>query len=155
MQRAINFIKWFPKNPKKSIFFGSVLAYGGDYVHQKIQIKSLMREYCNLARIYGESKVVHSTKLKKVLVILNPAANKKDAEDNFNEFCAPILNLAGYFIDILKTENESSAINYMSELTDDYDAIVVAGGDGTASETITGNDLCMSIINKVLTFVFL
>lgn len=98
-----------------------------------------MRDYCTEAKKYGEVKVPNNAKLKKVLVILNPAANKRNAEEEFNEFCAPILNMAGYFIDIVKTQAELHAIRYMEEeLNEQYDAFIIAGGDGTISETITG-----------------
>lgn len=98
-----------------------------------------MRDYCTEAKKYGEIKAPVTTKLKKVLVILNPAANKRNAEEEFNEFCAPILNMAGYFIDIVKTQSELHAIRFMEEeLTEQYDAYIIAGGDGTLSEAITG-----------------
>jgi acylglycerol kinase len=98
-----------------------------------------MRDYCTEAKKYGEIKTPVTAKLKKVLVILNPAANKRNAEEEFNDFCAPILNMAGYFIDIVKTQAELHAIRYMEEeLTEQYDAFIIAGGDGTISEAITG-----------------
>lgn len=98
-----------------------------------------MRDYCEQAKHFGQIRAPISTKLKKVLVILNPAANKRNAEDDFNAYCAPILNLAGYFIDVVKTQNELHAIRYTEEeLHEQYDAIIVAGGDGTISEAITG-----------------
>lgn len=50
-----------------------------------------------------------------------------------------ILYLAGFSIEIFKTSSESHAIRYIEEeLTELPDAIVVAGGDGILSETITG-----------------
>ncbi|KAG5677739.1 hypothetical protein PVAND_007470 [Polypedilum vanderplanki] len=136
---VIKFIKWVGRNPKKSIFFGSVLAYGGDYLHQKYQIAKLMRSYCQEARKYGEISSPINTNLKKCVVILNPAANKRNAEDDFNDYCAPILNLAGYMIDIVKTQSDMHAVNYVyEELKDNPDMIILAGGDGTISESITG-----------------
>lgn len=99
-----------------------------------------MRQYCQEAKAYGHVKApAINTTLKKVLVVLNPAAGKKKCEENFEEFCAPILNLAGYNIDIYKSKSELDAIRYIEEeLTEYPDAIVVAGGDGTLGETVTG-----------------
>lgn len=98
-----------------------------------------MREYCKIAQEYGNSKAPVTSKLKKVLVVLNPAANKRNAEDNFNNFCAPILNLGGYMIDVVKTQSELHAIRlFEEEINESYDAIILAGGDGLISESITG-----------------
>lgn len=101
------------------------------------RIANLMREHCMEAKKYGDEKVKGPDKLKKVLVILNPAANKRNAEDNFNDFCAPIISLAGYMIEVAKTQSENHAIKFVEELSEYPDLIVVAGGDGTVSEVIT------------------
>jgi acylglycerol kinase len=136
---VIKFLKWVGRNPKKSIFFGSILAYGGDYFHQKYQIATLMRSYCEEAKKYGDAPAPVTSNLKKVLVLLNPAANKRNAEEDFTDYCAPILNLAGYMIDIVKTQSDMHAISYMEEeLKETYDAFIIAGGDGTVSEALTG-----------------
>lgn len=98
-----------------------------------------MREYCLEAKKYGDQRAHITTSLKKVLVILNPAANKRKSEENFEKFCAPILHLAGYNVEIVKTQSELYAIRYIEEELAEYpDVIVVAGGDGTLSETVTG-----------------
>ncbi|CAG9801379.1 unnamed protein product [Chironomus riparius] len=139
MSRIVRFVKWIGKNPKKSIFFGGVLSYGFNWMHQKYQIANVMRDYCTEAKKYGEMKAPINAKLKKVLIILNPAANKRNAEDDFNEFVAPILNMAGYFIDIVKTESDLHAIRLLGEeINEQYDAFIIAGGDGTISESLTG-----------------
>lgn len=103
------------------------------------RIKKVMREYCTEARKYGDMKAPITATLKKVLVVLNPAANKRKAEENFESYCAPILHLAGFNVEVVKTQSELHAIRYIEEeLTEYPDAIVVAGGDGTLSEAVTG-----------------
>lgn len=98
-----------------------------------------MREYCTEAKKYGDVRAPIGAVMKKVLVILNPAANKRKAEDSFEKFCAPILNLAGFEVELVKTQSESHTIQYIEEELGEYpDAIVIAGGDGTLSEAITG-----------------
>lgn len=98
-----------------------------------------MRDYCMEAKKYGDEKLPTNGRLKKVLVVLNPAANKRNAEDNFNDYCAPILNLAGYMIEIVKTQAENHAIRYFEEELNEYpDVIIIGGGDGSISEAITG-----------------
>lgn len=46
--------------------------------------------------------------------------------------------MAGIAIDIVQTDSEGHARRYMEDLDKLPDAILVAGGDGTLSETITG-----------------
>lgn len=98
-----------------------------------------MRECCNEAKKYGDARVATTASLKKVLVLLNPAANKRKGEENFEKFCAPIFHLAGFDVELVKTQAESHATKYIEEEMNGYpDALVIAGGDGTLSEAITG-----------------
>ena len=98
-----------------------------------------MRVYCKEAALYGEERISVQTPLKRVLVLLNPAANKKGSEELFSDYTAPILNLAGFIVEVVKTESEGHAIRYIEEeLKVLPDAIIVAGGDGTLAEIITG-----------------
>lgn len=57
----------------------------------------------------------------------------------FEKYCAPILHLAGIAIEVIKTDSEGHARRHIEELESLPDSILVAGGDGTLSETITGN----------------
>lgn len=98
-----------------------------------------MREFCSEAKKYGDLRAPITATLRKVLVVLNPAANKRKAEENFESYCAPILHLSGLNVEIVKTQSELHAIRYIEEELKEYpDAIIVAGGDGTLSEAITG-----------------
>lgn len=98
-----------------------------------------MRKFCLEAKKYGDAKGPVNTTLKKVTVVLNPAANKKKSEENFEKYCAPILHLAGFNVEIIKTQSDQHAIRVMEEELKEYpDALVVSGGDGTLSEAITG-----------------
>lgn len=60
------------------------------------------------------------------------AFNRK-AKANFEKYCAPLLHLAGFTVDIVQTESEGQARNLAAELKN-TDVVVVAGGDGTLSE---------------------
>lgn len=57
----------------------------------------------------------------------------------YDEYCAPILHLAGLCVEIVQTDSEGHARRYIEELEKLPDAIIVAGGDGTISEALTGN----------------
>ncbi|XP_062710560.1 acylglycerol kinase, mitochondrial isoform X2 [Aedes albopictus] len=97
-----------------------------------------MRHYCAEASKYGDVIVGKNQRLQKVLVLLNPAANRKSCEEDFHDYCEPILHLAGFEVDIVKTDSEGHARRYLEELATLPDAIVVAGGDGTVSEVVSG-----------------
>lgn len=56
----------------------------------------------------------------------------------FHDYCEPILHLAGFEVDVVKTDSEGHARRYLEELAALPDAIVVAGGDGTVSEVVSG-----------------
>jgi acylglycerol kinase len=98
-----------------------------------------MRQACLEAKVFGDKRAPVGVTLPKVLVVLNPSANKRKAEENFESYCAPILNLAGFNVEVVKTLSEQHAIRYIEEEMTEYpDSLVVAGGDGTLSEAITG-----------------
>lgn len=97
-----------------------------------------MRMYCEESRKYGEVPIENTEYPRKVTVILNPNANKRKATKLFESYCAPILNVAGMCVDVIQTQSEGHARILVEELKDITDGIIIAGGDGTISEVITG-----------------
>ncbi|XP_058462101.1 acylglycerol kinase, mitochondrial [Malaya genurostris] len=138
MAFIIKFAKSVRNNWKKSVFLVSAVSYGASYSREKYEIKQLMRYYCTEAAKYGDVQIAANQPLQKVLILLNPAANKKSSEDDFHDYCEPILHLAGFEVDVVKTDSEGHARRYVEELNSLPDAILVAGGDGTVSETVSG-----------------
>ena len=59
------------------------------------------------------------------------------ARHKYEEYCAPILHLAGIKVSVIRTEGEGQAKDIM-EIMKDADAVLVAGGDGTLMEAVTG-----------------
>ena len=59
------------------------------------------------------------------------------ARHKYEEYCAPLLHLAGIKVDVIRTEGEGQAKDIM-EIMKDADAVLVAGGDGTVMEAVTG-----------------
>jgi acylglycerol kinase len=96
-----------------------------------------MRVYCERAAKFGEHPIKVDVEPRTVTIILNPSANKRKATDEFEKYCAPLLHLAGICVNVVKTESEGHAKNLINSI-ENTDAIVVAGGDGTLSEVITG-----------------
>ncbi|XP_046685866.1 acylglycerol kinase, mitochondrial-like [Homalodisca vitripennis] len=132
------FVRTIRNNWKKKSTFGAVaVIYGINYGHEKYKVQQLMRKYCEEAVQYGDIPVPPTLKPRHVTVILNPAANRKKAKANFEKYCAPLLHLAGYTVNVVLTESEGQARTLAADVKDS-DMIVVAGGDGTLSETVTG-----------------
>lgn len=96
-----------------------------------------MRQYCLEARKLGDESIPVDANPRSVTVILNPTANRRKAVKQFEKYCAPILHLAGICVDVLQTESEGHARTLVENLKK-TDAIIVAGGDGTVSEVVTG-----------------
>lgn len=96
-----------------------------------------MRSYCEEAAKYGHKTILPNENPRTVTVILNPNANKRKATKEFEKYCAPILNVAGICVDVVQTESEGHAKTLVEKL-EVTDAIIVAGGDGTVSEVVTG-----------------
>ncbi|XP_055606355.1 acylglycerol kinase, mitochondrial [Uranotaenia lowii] len=138
MAFVIRFAKGVRNHWKKSTVLAGAVSYGVSYYKEKYEIKQLMRHYCSEASKYGDVTTTLDKKLQKTLVLLNPAANRKSSEEDFHDYCEPILHLAGFEVDIVKTDSEGHARRYIEELSTLPDAILVAGGDGTVSETISG-----------------
>ncbi|XP_055914209.1 acylglycerol kinase, mitochondrial [Eupeodes corollae] len=122
-------------NWKKTVFGLGLGAYAINYGLEMYQISSLMRAYSEKAAIYGDHIGVYP---RKLIVILNPAANNKKAEKTFSKYCEPILHLAGFTVDIVRTDSEGYAKSFVEQLKSAPYGIVVAGGDGSVSEVLTG-----------------
>lgn len=107
-------------------------------VNLNFRTQELMRQYCEKAAVYGKQPISRNENPQIVTVILNPNANRRKAAANFEKYCAPILNLAGLCVNVIQTESEGHAKELVKTLSNVTDAIVVAGGDGTLSEVVTG-----------------
>lgn len=149
-------IKTLRNNWKKSVLFSIVGAYGVNYGIEKFKERELMRSYCKEALAYGEITQSLATKPYHVTVILNPAAHSGKARNKFENFCEPLLHLAGIKVSIVRTESNGQAKDIL-ELLEEPNAVLVAGGDGTLMEVVTGmvrrndaNSFCGNVILGVL-----
>lgn len=133
----VTILKTLRNNWKKSTFAAVVLAYGGNFAKDKIHASDLLRVYCEEARVYGEQPISNSAKPRHVTVILNPTARDKKGKKLYELYCEPLLNLAGIRVSTVVTEEEGQARDLM-EIMENTDAVIIAGGDGTLHEAITG-----------------
>lgn len=106
-----------------------------------------MRAACKEAAKYGDALIPMERNPTVITVILNPVANKRKAKKDYEKYCEPLLLLAGLQVDVIQTTSEGNAKEVVETLRG-TEAIIVAGGDGTLSETVTG-------INYIKTFLFL
>ncbi|KAK5902627.1 hypothetical protein CesoFtcFv8_007866 [Champsocephalus esox] len=137
MARVVKVFRTLRNNWKKSTFAVCVLSYGGYWLNGKHNDSLLRREACLLAREFGRQQIAPHERLMKATVILNPAACGGKANNLFEKNAAPILHLAGVEVTIVKTDYEGQAKKLM-ELAEQTDMLIVAGGDGTLQEVVTG-----------------
>ncbi|XP_058501170.1 acylglycerol kinase, mitochondrial [Solea solea] len=137
MARVVKVFRTLRNHWKKSTFAACVLSYGSYWLYGKHCDSVLRTEACLLAREFGRQQIAPQERLRKATVILNPAACNGKANNLFEKNAAPILHLAGVEITVVKTDYEGQAKKLM-EFMEQTDMLIVAGGDGTLQEAITG-----------------
>lgn len=75
--------------------------------------------------------------MQKLLFIYNPFAGKDRSRANFSDV-VNTLTEAGFLVTTYPTQAPGDATTAISRWGADYDRIVVAGGDGTLNETVSG-----------------
>ncbi|XP_067950632.1 acylglycerol kinase, mitochondrial-like [Watersipora subatra] len=131
--------KTLRNNWKKSIFFSGCFLYAAKYALKWRNEDLLMKDYCKKAREFGRQTISASERPRKAIIFLNPAAKDGKTKYLLDKHVLPLLHLAGIEIHIVRTEHEGQAKAYMGVLDNSIvDAIIVAGGDGTISEIVTG-----------------
>ncbi|KAK7097599.1 acylglycerol kinase, mitochondrial-like [Littorina saxatilis] len=139
MAFVVSIAKTLRNHWKKSIFFTLAGGYGIKYGHDRYEEHLLRRVYCAEAKKYGDEKISLSEKPRKVTVFLNPATHSGKSRKLFEKNAAPILHLAGIEVDVVRTEYEGQVKKFISVLEEgETDAVIVAGGDGTLLEAVTG-----------------
>jgi len=139
MAFVVKTAKTVRNNWKKSVFFSGLAAYGVKWLNKKHEDNLMRRRYCNEALQYGNQSIELGERPRRVTVFLNPAAQGGRARKLFEKNAAPILYVAGIEVNVVSTEYEGQVKSFMSVLdTKDTDAVVVAGGDGTLLEAVTG-----------------
>lgn len=76
--------------------------------------------------------------MKKCVIIYNPESGRPIDKKNLKEL-PDIMKVNGYETVMCPTKAAKDATRIVSELEDDVDLVICAGGDGTLNEGITGN----------------
>ncbi|CAK9830198.1 Acylglycerol kinase, mitochondrial [Anthophora retusa] len=150
MAKILNFFQTIRNNWKKSVVGVAALSYGVSYSKEIYDTNQLMRQYCETVSQYGDVPLPTNIKPRHVTIILNPAANKRKAKYLFQNYCEPLLHLAGIAVTVIETQSENHARKIIMDIDAPTDAIIVAGGDGTLSDVLTGLvRKCNSDLNSV------
>lgn len=75
--------------------------------------------------------------MKKLLLIVNPAAGHGGYKQNFGE-AMQLLSMGGYAVTLYFTSARGDATQIAKSYAREYDTIACVGGDGTLSEVIAG-----------------
>ncbi len=124
---------------KKSVFLTVAGAYGSNWYYKKLQDNAFMKQCCREALTYGATPIGVHQQNYHVTVVLNPAASGGKARKLFEQYSAPLLHLAGFKVSIQKTEGREEAKELL-KIMENCDAVLIAGGDGTLMEAVTGNN---------------
>ncbi|XP_076654981.1 acylglycerol kinase-like protein Mulk [Halictus rubicundus] len=150
MAKILKFLQTIRNNWKKSVVGAAAFSYGVSYSKDAFETDQLMRQYCETASRYGDAPCPTNIKHRRVTVILNPNAKNGKAKKLFTKYCEPLLHLAGIAVTVIQTKSENEARKIVMDLDTPTDAIIVAGGDGTLSDVLTGLvRKCNSNINSV------
>lgn len=79
-----------------------------------------------------------SKQLSIIYFILKFVSLYRKSKKLFESYCEPLLHLAGISVTVIQTASENHARDLIKNLNVPTDAIVVAGGDGTLSDVVTG-----------------
>jgi len=126
-------------NWKKSVAGAGAAGYGINYLINRKRDQNLLQAYCYEALKYSKDKVRPEVPIKRVTVFLNPIANGERGKFVYDKTAAPLLNLSGLDVRLIRLDRNSDATEYMKAIEmGDTDMIVVAGGNATMNEVIKG-----------------
>ena len=83
---------------------------------------------------------------KKMLFIFNPHSGKGQLK-NFLYEITDIFTKGGYDVTIHPTQGKNDAFELISNYAQEYDTVVISGGDGTLNEAVRGM-LCLTPENR-------
>ncbi|XP_055327733.1 acylglycerol kinase, mitochondrial-like isoform X2 [Paramacrobiotus metropolitanus] len=119
---------------KAAVLFGAI-AWGTNYGLEKRRIHEIMRSLCLEAKQFGDRPIPIGQQVRKAVVILNYGSHKSKARKLYENYAAPLLNLAGIQTTIYATDDTTKLREYLEHI-EQTDAVIFAGGDDTVFECI-------------------
>lgn len=92
---------------------------------------------------------MHKEKVRKALVVVNPKAGKIRVRSQVLDLTN--LSASGVAPTMYATTARGDAVNFVRDMAEDYDMIIVRGGDGTFNEVVNG--LMLSKVNKPIGYI--
>ncbi|KAE9555779.1 hypothetical protein FO519_000993 [Halicephalobus sp. NKZ332] len=139
MERIRRFGTTIYTHKKKFIFASLVAAYGIDYARLSIRDSDIRTFYAKQAVKYGEQTISPEISPRKITVLVNKSANSGSGVSDFKKNALPLLHLAGIAVTIINVESAEQMRALCSVLDHtEADGVLVVGGDGTASDALTG-----------------
>jgi len=114
-----------------------VLGYGANWKWGEYNADQYLQNVLEPALVEG-SVLADESEIKKVLVLLNPVANGGYATKTYERYAKPVFDCAGYQVTFKKTEYVKHERDMAIEISPEYDIIVIAGGDSTVQNFVTG-----------------
>ncbi|XP_023333424.1 acylglycerol kinase, mitochondrial [Eurytemora carolleeae] len=137
MERLTKIATTLRNNWKKTVVLTAAAGYGLKWNQDRLQSNAMMTACCREALNYGSITQGVADTNYHVTVILNPAASGGKGRKLFEQYSAPLLHLAGFKVSVQLTEGRNEAKELM-KIMDNTDAVLIAGGDGTVMEAVTG-----------------
>ena len=135
----MNIFRTIRNNWKKSVVGTGLLIYTADYLYDRNKKARLYQAYCVEAFKYSKEKVPPTQKIRRVTVFLNPISNNERGKSLFEKYVAPMLHLSGLDVRIIRLDSKNEAKQYMEVIDDkDTDCIIIAGGNRTITEALSG-----------------
>lgn len=103
-------------NWKKSVFFSGLFTYGTYYLIERKRNGELMQAYCFEALKYSKEMVNPEKVIKRVMIFLNPVANRERGRFLYDKNVAPLLHLSGLDVRLIRLDKNSEANEYMKEI---------------------------------------
>lgn len=138
MRKIFSVFTTIKRNWKKSLFITVALGYGINFGNVVYNNTGLMKKYCIEAAKFGDVMIHPRDTAYRIVVVLNPKANKSNALVEYEKYCSPLLHLSGIQVSVVLTNNETEIRTLMGSIPLDVDALIIAGGNGTISEGLTG-----------------
>ncbi|KAG8138292.1 putative Acylglycerol kinase mitochondrial-like protein [Naja naja] len=126
MAKVITMLQTLRNHWKKTTVGICLVTWGGNWLYGKHCDNLLRRAACQEAQTTSKEPLV-----QKLMVLPHKARTL------FEKNAAPILHLSGLDVTVVKTDYEGQAKKLL-ELMENTDMIIIAGGDGTVQEVITG-----------------